>query len=84
MGLGTSNRLLTPLAVFADGGSNVRVKVHNERALGEVSPCFMGLGYEISSVAREGLLNATNSVYVQLLKTLGARGHCLVWTAIPI
>ena len=74
MGLGTSNRLLTPLAVFADGGSNVRVKVHNERALGEVSPCFMGVGYEISSVAREGLLNATNSVYVQLLKTLGARG----------
>jgi hypothetical protein len=34
----------------------------------------MGLGYEISSVARPGLLSAQNSVYVQLVRTLGARG----------
>ncbi len=34
----------------------------------------MGLGYEISSVARPGLLSATNAVYVQLVRTLGARG----------
>lgn len=35
---------------------------------------FMGLGYEISSVARRGLLSASNSVYVQLCRTLGSSG----------
>jgi len=35
---------------------------------------FMGLGYEISSVARPGLLSASNSVYVQLCRTLGSSG----------
>jgi hypothetical protein len=35
---------------------------------------FIGLGYEISSVARPGLLSATNSAYVQLVRTLGKRG----------
>jgi hypothetical protein len=34
----------------------------------------MGLGYEISSVARPGLLSASNKVYVQLVRTLSARG----------
>jgi len=35
---------------------------------------FMGLGYEISSVARPGLLSARNTVYVQLCRTLGSNG----------
>jgi hypothetical protein len=35
---------------------------------------FMGLGYEISSVARPGLLSARNAVYVQLCRTLGSNG----------
>jgi hypothetical protein len=35
---------------------------------------FMGLGYEISSVARPGLLSAQDSVYVQLVRTLGTQG----------
>jgi len=35
---------------------------------------FMGLGYEISSVARPGLLSAQDSVYVQLVATLGRQG----------
>ena len=35
---------------------------------------FMGLGYEISSVARPGLLSAQDSVYVQLVGTLGTQG----------
>ena len=73
-GLMASSRLLTPLSVFADEGSDVRIKVHRDRALGKISPRFMGLGYEISSVARDGLLSAMNSVYVQMVKTLGARG----------
>jgi len=37
-------------------------------------PDFMGLGYEISSVARPGLMSAANLVYVQLVRTLGACG----------
>jgi hypothetical protein len=35
---------------------------------------FMGLGYEISSVARPGLLSAANQSYVRLVRTLGTDG----------
>ena len=52
----------------------VVVTVHTDRPLGTIAPDFMGLGYEISSVARPGLLNRANKVYVQLVRTLGARG----------
>lgn len=34
----------------------------------------MGLGYEISSVSRPGLLSARNSTYVDLVRRLGPRG----------
>jgi hypothetical protein len=44
------------------------------RTLAEIPTDFMGLGYEISSVARPGLLSAQNSVYVQLVRTLGTSG----------
>ena len=52
----------------------VRVTLAPARTLAVIPPDFMGLGYEISSVARPGLLSAQNSVYVQLVRTLGARG----------
>jgi hypothetical protein len=52
----------------------VRVTVHPDQPLGAVAPDFMGLGYEISSVARPGLMSGANRVYVQLVRTLGARG----------
>lgn len=52
----------------------VRVTLDPARTLAVIPPDFMGLGYEISSVARPGLLSAQNSVYVQLVRTLGARG----------
>lgn len=45
----------------------------NER-LHAIAPDFLGLGYEISSVARPGLLTSRNRVYVQLVRTLSARG----------
>lgn len=48
--------------------------VRADQPLLPIAPDFMGLGYEISSVARPGLLSAANSVYVQLVRTLGARG----------
>ena len=39
-----------------------------------IAPAFMGLGYEISSVTRPGLMHAGNGVLVQLIHTLGAQG----------
>jgi hypothetical protein len=58
----------------AAGEAEVRVTLEPARTLAVIPPGFMGLGYEISSVARPCLLSAQNSVYVQLVKTLGARG----------
>jgi len=50
------------------------VTVRTDRPLGVIAPDFIGLGYEISSVAKPKLMSAANSVYVQLVRTLGARG----------
>ena len=52
----------------------LRITVNTQRALGVIPTNFTGLGYEISSVARPGLLSATNGTYVQLVRTLGAAG----------
>jgi hypothetical protein len=52
----------------------VRVTLDPARTLAVIPPDFMGLGYEISSIARPGLLSAQSSVYGQLVRTLGARG----------
>src|ERR1700675_3780854 len=54
--------------------SEVRVTLDPARTLAVIPPDFIGLGYEISSVARPGLLSAQNAVYVQLVRTLGAEG----------
>jgi hypothetical protein len=62
----------TPRATSSE--AEVRVTLEPARTLAVIPPDFMGLGYEISSVARPGLLSAQNSVYVQLVRTLGARG----------
>ena len=56
------------------GEARVRVTLDPARTLAVIPPDFIGLGYEISSVGRPGLLSARNSVYVQLVKTLGTRG----------
>src|SRR5713101_1730952 len=39
-----------------------------------IRPDFLGLGYEVSSVARPGLLSQHNAVYVQLVRSLGSHG----------
>ena len=52
----------------------VGVTVRNGLSLYTISPDFMGLGYEISSVARPRLMSSANGVYVQLVRALGARG----------
>jgi hypothetical protein len=43
-------------------------------ALSTIAPGFTGLGYEISSVARPGLLSPGNSLYLQLIRNLGTDG----------
>ena len=52
----------------------IGVRVRNGPAVARIPPDFVGLGYEISSVARPGLLSRTNNVYAQLLRTLGFDG----------
>jgi hypothetical protein len=52
----------------------IGVRVGNGPPVAHVSSDFLGLGYEISSVARLGLFNRTDSVYLQLVRTLGVHG----------
>lgn len=54
--------------------AEVRIKLRPETVLAEIPADFMGLGYEISSVARTGLLSRADTVYVQMVRTLGAKG----------
>src|SRR5579864_4064303 len=58
----------------ASSEPNLRVTLDFSKTLAIIPSDFMGLGYEISSVARPGLLSAQNSVYVQLVRTLGTNG----------
>ena len=51
-----------------------QITVHTDQSLASIAPDFIGLGYEISSVARPGLLSVTNEVYVQLVRNLGEQG----------
>jgi hypothetical protein len=50
------------------------IKFDLSHTLAVIPPDFVGLGYEISSVARQGLLSPENSVYLQLVRTLGVHG----------
>jgi len=58
----------------AGDAAEVRVRLRPEEVLAEIPADFMGLGYEISSVARAGLLSREDAVYVQLVRTLGTKG----------
>src|SRR6185437_7879757 len=59
---------------ISSSASEIPLSVDLTRSVATIPPDFIGLGYEISSVARPGLLSATNSVYVQLVRALGKRG----------
>ncbi|HEX7361172.1 MAG TPA: glycosyl hydrolase family 79 C-terminal domain-containing protein [Bryobacteraceae bacterium] len=52
----------------------IRVAVDTRRRLAAIPSDFLGLGYEISSVAIPGLLSARDRTYVQLVRTLSPRG----------
>ncbi len=56
------------------GEAAVHIIVDTRQELGAIPADSIGLGYEISSVARPGLLSAKNRTYVGLVRTLGAHG----------
>ncbi|MEA2257176.1 MAG: hypothetical protein QOJ51_1, partial [Acidobacteriaceae bacterium] len=61
-------------AVLLSDKPTIGVRVLSGPPLARIAPDFLGLGYEISSVARPGLLSRSDSVYVQLVRTLGVHG----------
>jgi hypothetical protein len=62
------------LAADSAGGNVVTLSIRADEPFATIAPDFMGLGYEISSVTRPGLMQAGNGVLVQLIRTLGAQG----------
>jgi hypothetical protein len=58
----------------AAGTAELSLTVRTAERPNAIAPDFMGLGYEIASVARRGLMSGKNKGYVQLVRTLGPRG----------
>lgn len=54
--------------------ASVAIRLKGGGVVAQVPPNFVGLGYEMSSAARIGLLSVTNSRYVQMVGNLGAQG----------
>ena len=52
----------------------IDLTIDRYQRLGPLPVDFMGLGYEISSIATPGLLSASNRVYAGLVRRLGRRG----------
>jgi len=61
------------IGTAARAAASVTISVDSSRGGGMIPPDYMGLGYEISSVAIPGLLSARNTPYVQLVKNLVRR-----------
>lgn len=53
---------------------SAEISVDPRRTGNKIPVDFMGLGYEISSVAVRGLLHPENRAYVQMVRTLSPRG----------
>ena len=70
LGAAAALPLMSRTAFAADA---VTVTLDPAARLRAIPADYMGLGYEISSVAVKGLLAGTNRTYVQLVKNLGAR-----------
>jgi len=78
--LSAAVRLSAGVAMFpainglADLSTSIVVRPQGSRPVASVPANFMGLGYEMSSAARLGLLSTRNRPYRQLLGNLGPRG----------
>lgn len=58
----------------ARSAGTIELTIDRNQRLGSIPADFMGLGYEISSVATPGLLSASNRIYVGLVRRLGSGG----------
>ena len=56
------------------GKPRLVVKLDSAQTVATIPANFIGLGYEISSIARPGLLSSQNAVYLQLVRILGKQG----------
>ena len=72
--LGLSSMAALSVSGQTQNAQLVQINIDPDRMLGPIPADFTGLGYEISSVARPGLLSAANHQYVQLARTLGTHG----------
>ncbi len=74
-GLGACAALASgPIGRALPTAQTVRVRLVEKRLRGSIPTDFLGLGYEISSVAQPGLLSRNDRVYTQLVRTLGPAG----------
>jgi hypothetical protein len=74
LNLGAALAVHGTLAAESGAGTAVALSIRADEPFATIAPAFMGLGYEISSVTRPGLLQASNGTLVQLIRTLGAQG----------
>jgi hypothetical protein len=65
---------LSLIPSLARAAGTVSIRLDPGRRIGSIPTDFMGLSYEISSVAVPGLLSADNRPYVQLVRNLGPQG----------
>ena len=65
---------LAPVGRAFAQSANVRIRISTQHIGRAIPPDFTGLGYEISSVAKPGLLSARNKPYIQLVRNLGRAG----------
>ncbi|MEO6804023.1 MAG: glycosyl hydrolase family 79 C-terminal domain-containing protein [Granulicella sp.] len=70
----TAAHLATRHSFAAQPADTIQVLIDPTPATPPIPADFLGLGYEISSVTQHNLLTPTNSVYLQLVRTLGAQG----------
>jgi hypothetical protein len=61
-------------AFFSKPVYSIHLTPNHAQPIGAIPNNFMGLGYEISSVAKTGLLSGANRKYVDLVRGLGAHG----------
>lgn len=59
---------------LAPGETAFEFRVRPGKPLATIPGDFIGLGYEMSSVARPGLLSVDNVPYVQMVRHLGSKG----------
>jgi hypothetical protein len=70
----TRRTFLGTLAAAASQPQSIQIKIETRTKLGAIPKDFLGLGYEISSVSKPGLLSAANHAYVRLVGALSPAG----------